>query len=515
MNVEIENSKVANTSDLNCLKNSRGIINYNSTFSFIEKIKQNRWLCSVVCCVTVFCCATPYNNWDGFAELLYRDGVYRWHCTSDELTRSEICKVQRRKIEQLFYFASGAEYSVGVIAGFLFDFWGPRYCGLTGMCILFLGLLALIVSSQSLPLYILSLVLMGSSTNIVGFPGLIVGNLFPSHKSHALTLLMACQLGSSFIPVSMRLFWKKFMPKKSLSTIFILYTCFIFSPCAIAYYLFLPGYRFARSLSQNSEHSTIVVDDQVNKNEALHDLKKRTLDRSIEIQHDKKTSISLQEGSEFLKSIISEDEEKLEKDILTVSFKKKTMPFELKGSLSQLKQELLTWDIHIFTIYYILQVIQFLYFPNTIERIYGRETLSIAGYIALFQVFFGVGVAFIVNYTGTLMLCGILVLINFIIYFSVLINSKYYIFLILLNNLGYSFIFTSKITFLSDTYKENNIGQLVGYVSLTAGCVTILMGFLSSILEYVAWAGIFLVLSCLCLLLLFILWCRASTRVKF
>jgi nitrate reductase NapE component len=358
VNMEIENLNAGKFSDLDNSKNSLEIINYQSTFSCIERIKRNRWLCSVVCCITVFCCATPYNNWDGFADLLYTDGVYRWHCTSEELSRSQICTMQRRKIEQLFYFASGAEYSVGVLAGLLFDFWGPRYCGLTGMCILFLGLLALIISSESIPLYILSVVLMGSSANIVGFPGLIVGNLFPSHKSHALTLLMACQLGSSFIPISIRLFWKKFMPNKPLSTVFIVYTCFFFFPCAIAYYLFLPGYRIARSPSQNNDHSLMVVDVKVNTNEASHDLKKRTIDRSIEIQHDKKHSISVQKSAEFLKPIVSEEEETLQKDVSRVPLKKKIMPLELKGSWSQLKQELLTWDVHIFTVYYILQVIQ-------------------------------------------------------------------------------------------------------------------------------------------------------------
>lgn len=476
--------------------------------TWIHKCCQNRWARAVCCCLTALLCATPYNNWSAFLQLLYKGGVYSWHCPAESVASNVICDSQRERMQPLFYVASGFEYSFGVVAGLIYDFMGPRSCGLIGLIILLLALIVLLISSKALDLYILAIILMGSSTNVIAFPGFILGNLFPSHKDAALTVFIACQLGSSIVPIIMLQAWNLFSSGSAFRSTLISYIFLAVVPCVMAYFFFLPCRRLPdlpdsakggnEEIASISSAKTAVPDTDSGPSMTSPTPTSSAGEKNVKTSSVECFTSSLPERPHSIHCTTPTDTgpsttADVEEPVMAVQKAHDDGEKAPKASWWQLRREICTWEVHIFTIYYILQVVQYVYFQNSIEHLYRGRILTLAGYIALLQIVFGISVAFIVNYVGTLVLCYIMALFNLIIYTGIWRQWHVPLFFIILNNLGYSFVFTSKYTYLGESYGENNFGQLVGYVSLSSGVVTIMMSLFSSVATHTTWSIVFVI----------------------
>lgn len=340
--------------------------------TWLHRCCRNRWARATVCCVATFICVTPYNNWTGFSGLLYRDNVYSWLCTPEELAAKK-CPAQTSSIGSLFFIASGFEYSVGVLAGVVYDFFGPRCCGLLGMATFLLGLVLLMISSQSVRLYFVSMVFLGSSANVVAFPGLILGNLFSSTKNVALTILMACQLGSSLVPIVMMLFWNLFEATLTFRKILFWYTFAAVFPCIIGYFFFLPCRRIpdhpdSKAPVNPSDCKAPLGSDVNHENESSQLSSETTSFVAPSIGKENSPNSSLElcafssvpgntdatgcNGNITRSSAVNDVEEP---PIATDDSGCNAAP---KGNFKQLRRELCTLEVHLFTLYYIIQVTQ-------------------------------------------------------------------------------------------------------------------------------------------------------------
>ncbi|XP_055388742.1 arginine transporter 1-like [Condylostylus longicornis] len=354
---------------------------------WIQWTFSNRWLRLVAYGIVTMSCCAIYFGWQQFQKILFQGGTYAWLCTEQDPNWSyEVngaCAAQNAKAQMLYTIASAMEYVVGVsdknmifpfltshlqaAAGVALDHLGPRLCGLTGLAVLFLGVVLLIFASQSFQVYIVSMILLGGSVrlqflsrreslyslvsqvNLIAFPAVLAGDFFPSHQALVIAFIVACQIGCAAIAIVLLEIWRA-NPSLSMHHLFWGYLGVVWLPCCVLYFFFLPcRRRVLRSSPTDLPRSSTDASD-----------------RNVLGDGDCEQATGLSK-----RRTKSNHHEKIEQEA--------EQTVVLNGDWRSFFKELLTWDVEIFGMYYVSQLLQFVYYPTTTLQMFGQWMSDFAG----------------------------------------------------------------------------------------------------------------------------------------
>lgn len=321
-----------------------------------------------------------YTGWQHFAIMLYRSGAYRWQCSESELKKlkslEDPCEgAQTNSVQALLRVGLSSEFICGVFAGLSLDHLGPWFTALLGCVSFFLGWMGLVYSTQKFQAYIPAMVLLAGSVNFVAFPCLSLGDLFPEYAGLAVSLVVAAQTTATAVAPVMVLVWDSY-PEYSYGHIIWGYLAVAFFPVASLYLLCVPWSRLTVDpLSSIEDHSAAVGDSDAHSGTKGHP----------EIEHPQKEQEVLATTSHVGISHATIEEMSFLSQITSVEF-------------------------IMFTVYYVIQVLQFSYYPSTVQPQYGSEMSNFSGWALTSQGLFGALFGLVVDKTKTLPICVVLVL---------------------------------------------------------------------------------------------------------
>eukprot|EP01071_Lankesteria_metandrocarpae_P011143 Lankesteria_metandrocarpae@DN5415_c1_g1_i4.p1 len=135
-----------------------------------------------------------------------------------------------------------------------------------------------------------------------------------------------------------------------------------------------------------------------------------------------------------------------------------------------MRRELVTPEFITFALFYVANQVQLGYFPTTVRSRFGDKMADFLGYIGPSQALWGFLIGLFVDWAGTELICGVIVLITFGMYLCALINVvELQYFTCILYIIASSYIFTTRYTFVDSTFATRNFGTLVGLIGASSG----------------------------------------------
>lgn len=382
---------------------------------------KNRYLRSFFIYLGVLVTATLYSSWQPMYYMLVKDGAYSWLCTpTSELLPDGSCREQYTVLNQQYQVGSNLAYIVGVVAGFLLDTVGPRWCCLTGVGFVVAGYLMMVFSSESLQLYWPAWVLVGSAENLIGFTGFLPGDFFPGYGQTFITLCISAQILSSFGPPIM---WNLMKNGVAFDTVWLTYIFAIAIPL---------GLLMVFSLPRNNKKRKLEVEYYIYQNQ-------------IEIS-DESSHVEEVKDREYWR------------DFLRLLMKP---------------------ELFVFTIWYALMVLSFNYYSSAIIAHSGQAVSEFVGTVGPFRAFVGPLIGLASDKFGMTLVSVGLCAVDAFAYFIALVPTQAAQYTSSVAYLvGRSFVFSTKYLFVQQFYPRVHFGKLSGVMSLMGG----LVGFLNTAL---------------------------------
>ncbi|OEH75711.1 major facilitator family protein [Cyclospora cayetanensis] len=166
-----------------------------------------------------------YLNWTPFNDLLVKEGVYAWLCSSPGALETPIggvggeglhdggsregfvrgrCLAQEEALSNLFTVVSMTTFCCSVFSGLLLDHVGARMCAVTGWSLMIGGWLLVCCSSSRFNGYGVGLGLLGASIDAAFFPLIAEARHSGPKSGFAVATLGACRSGAFSVPLALR-----------------------------------------------------------------------------------------------------------------------------------------------------------------------------------------------------------------------------------------------------------------------------------------------------------------------
>ncbi|KAH0480696.1 MAG: hypothetical protein KVP17_005087 [Porospora cf. gigantea B] len=390
---------------------------------------KNRYLRTVIVYIGILFTASLYSSWQPMYYMLVDSGAYSWLCNTDSVILEDgSCHEQYAVLNQQYQVGSNLAYIVGVLAGFLLDVVGPRWCALTGVFCVVIGYAMMALSSQHLQLYWPAWILVGSAENLIGFVGFVPGDFFPGYQQTFITICISAQILSSSGPPIM---WSLIKHGTSFRSVWSVYLLCLALPAGLLMVLASPRNNKMKAL-EVEHYVAISHQDDVAK------------------EADTKDTSAIMRNKRYWKHF---------------------------GSLL-LKPELL-----VFTLWYAVMVLGFNFYSSGIIAQSGQAVAEFVGVLGPFRAFVGPVIGLASDYFGMTLVSTGLCFTGAFFYSIALVPTQAAQYTSACAYLvGRSFVFATKYLFVQQFYPQVHFGKLSGVMSLVGG----LLGFLNALLVTVS-----------------------------
>lgn len=442
---------------------------------------KNRWFRITIFFLWCFCCSEIHQGWQQLSRMLYRDGAYRWYCTPEEILTTgtyDYCTKQYNTVSNLLTIGQSCEYVFGVVAGLFLDHVGPWPTGAIGVFMHLIGIFLLIMSSHSFNAYIPAMIFITGSINMVCFPMLCLADLFPTWRGLVISLVSCSQIVSTMMAPIWKAIWDH-NPNYTFRGILGTYGLVISLPLGILYLLSMPWSKL-NQLNKYHESSLYEEDGLVSregsKNDSRDNDKEISRDGVINSREalagDDAGAAGATAAKEALpnttpSTVICIKEPEQNKSWIEENgrLRRKTYNFW---------QQFTSPDYILFTIWYVIQVMMFGYFPTFVLDYAGKDVSDYLGYLSPSQGLFGLLFGLSVDYTKTIPLTlgingGIVAA-----YLLALIKKKGVQYLSsTLYIIANSYIYASKYIFVAERFSPKHWGTLMGFIGCIAGFINL------------------------------------------
>ena len=190
----------------------------------------------------------------GFAALkpiLIKEGVFKEHCTQDELDREVyVCYEQDLRLNFFFSLASTTANVSALPVGALLDRYGPKFCFLSGSLFLTVGsvLMSLAFQIETFDGYTLGNFFLALGGTFIFLPSFQVANAFPKYAGTIVALITGAFDASAAVFLFYRLAYESSNARFNPQTFFLVYLI-VPAFILIAQLTFLPSESY-KTLSQ-------------------------------------------------------------------------------------------------------------------------------------------------------------------------------------------------------------------------------------------------------------------------
>lgn len=463
---------------------------------------KNRYFRAVIFCLMCLVNTSVYYGWQPYSKMLYRSGAYRWKCDQSSLHDIDsYCQPQRESVQALFQIALSSEFIFGVFAGICLDHLGPWLTSLFGSFSFFLGWICLIYSSQSYQMYIPGIILQAGAVNFIAFPCLCLGDLFPKFSGLAISLIVAAQTSSTAVAPIMKLVWDNHL-HYSFSHIVWGFLGVAFFPLT---FLYLLSVSWSRINIQSQEIPDDSPTSSANGTHTENPAEENFISESV-------TNLS---NADLIESV--EKQSNVNRMGLGVIEKAKSK-VDLAPTVDTISlwRQMLSLDYILFTLFYILQLLQYGYYPTTVDVEYGAKISDFQGYVLPSQGIIGILFGLIVDRTKTLPICILLIFMMSGAYVTGLIRSTGLQYLTsCLYVISNSYIYTVKYTYVAEMYPPTHYGVLVGTMGCIAGAIGLINIPIVNADNYTATCIAYIVVGGVALFLVTLLWYRQKKGIHY
>ncbi|KAH0486362.1 MAG: uncharacterized protein KVP18_004461 [Porospora cf. gigantea A] len=390
---------------------------------------KNRYFRTVTVYLGILLTASLYSSWQPMYYMLVDSGAYAWLCNADSVILEDgSCHEQYAALNQQYQVGSNLAYIVGVLAGFLLDVVGPRWCALAGVVCVVTGYGMMALSSQHLQLYWPAWILVGSAENLIGFVGFVPGDYFPRYQQTFITICISAQILSSSGPPIM---WSLIKHGASFRSVWSVYLLGLALPIGLLMVLVSPRNNKMKSL-EVEHYVAISHEDNVSK------------------EGDTKDATTLIMNKQYWKHF---------------------------GSL------LLKPELFVFTLWYAVMVLGFNFYSSGIIAHSGQAVAEFVGVVGPFRAFIGPVIGLASDFFGMTVVSAGLSFVGASFYFIAMVPTQTAQYTSACAYLiGRSFIFATKYLFVQQFYPKAHFGKLSGVISLVGG----LLGFINALLVTVS-----------------------------
>lgn len=430
---------------------------------------RNRWFKAAVFLLMCLANTIVYFGWSHFSKMLYRAGAYQWLCSPDD-TASEsghYCEKQKLRVATLFEIGLSAESVLGAGAGYCYDVIGPGLTAVCGCIFSIIGWLFLGFSNQSAQMYIPGMICLAGAVNFIAYPAMSLTKDFPNWSGLVISLVVAAQTTGTLVAPVMKLAWDKNL---HLSYIQVIgwYIGFVFLPLAILYVLCFPL--------------------TLKKREALEE------------------PTSVRKENSGVKLLDKED---------GIAIKGSFEPSEVR-TVPTLWSQLKTVEFGLFSLYYVLQALQFGYYPPTVDQEFGARISDYQGYMMPFQGLFGALFGLLVQKTTTLPICLLLIVMMSLAYITAtiridnvqLVTSVLYV-------VSNSYYYAVKYTYVSEMYSPDHFGSINGLIGCISGIIVLLNIAVRNANNYIATCYAYFGVGIFACVIVGVLWWRKQKGIHY
>lgn len=186
-----------------------------------------------------------YIGWPPLTTLFIRSNAYASRCDAAEPPPSDPdrgCIAQQRFFEHLYYIGLASESLVGAVAGVSFDKLGPFATAFVGELMFITGWLFFTFSNSSVNLFVPGIIFLAGAANMVSFPTLILSDMFPKAGDWMTSVVVAAQCSAAFVPVVLLWISERY-PSVTRKTLFLYYFYFIVIPISLLFLISVPLQR--------------------------------------------------------------------------------------------------------------------------------------------------------------------------------------------------------------------------------------------------------------------------------
>lgn len=355
---------------------------------------KNRWFRGTVILLMCLFNTIIYYGWQPFQKMLYRGGAYRWLC--DPLEENEYCPAQYSSVQTLYTTALSSEFVFGAFAGVSFDYLGPFLTAIFGCTAHLLGWICLACSSQTVQFYIPAMILSAGSVNFIAYPAFCLADLFPRWPALSLALVVAAQTTCTLVAPVMKVFWDAHL-SYSFRDIITGYVLVCFLPLTFFFLLSIPWRRPNNSTKDSKPEDKTVEELTPEDKTGDHHVSGSTEPRSSECHY-----VSTLSASSVVPPLseLSSPPTSKKSDSSCISVTR--TPWQRFCSAMHL---IVTPDYGLFTLYYLLQSLQYGYYPQPVEKRWGASISDFQGWLLGTQGVFGALFGVLVEKTTTLPIC--------------------------------------------------------------------------------------------------------------
>jgi hypothetical protein len=421
---------------------SKSFASYHSPSKFF-KFKfpiNNKCYRTIVFILTCVSTTVLFIGWSPLTTILVRDRIYLNLCALNEVIvdPDKGCFAQQERFNRLYYLGLASESIIGAVAGVFFDYFGPLLTGCIGTIMFSLGWICFALTSNSFDVLYPGIILLAGAANMIGFPTLILTDMYRKNSGWITSIVVAAQSTSSIVPTILLAIMNSY-PQLTRRTLFLSYFLLIILPCFFCFLISLPLQREIVS--------------------HLHADQELTKDNESKNQH----------------SISSEDN--VIDAINTVSFDIGISSTKVQPPI--LIMQIISPEYIFFLLFYVLQQLQYAFFPNFVKDEIGTAPAHFLAFILPFQGIIGPIIGAIAQKTKSLPIACILALSMSLVYAIALLwqNASIHA-LIVVYVVANSYIYTIRYTYVAEMFPVSQFGILVGISGGISGLVTLIVGFL-------------------------------------
>eukprot|EP01053_Blabericola_migrator_P004168 Blabericola_migrator_1__4167@NODE_2274_length_3020_cov_422_052828_g1431_i0_p1_GENE_NODE_2274_length_3020_cov_422_052828_g1431_i0NODE_2274_length_3020_cov_422_052828_g1431_i0_p1_ORF_typecomplete_len556_score95_58MFS_1/PF07690_16/32MFS_1/PF07690_16/9e13MFS_1/PF07690_16/1e08Sugar_tr/PF00083_24/1_6e09Patched/PF02460_18/0_0021CcmD/PF04995_14/1_4e02CcmD/PF04995_14/0_34NDUF_B12/PF08122_12/1_2Wzy_C_2/PF11846_8/11Wzy_C_2/PF11846_8/4_6e02Wzy_C_2/PF11846_8/4_7e02_NODE_2274_length_3020_cov_422_052828_g1431_ len=411
----------------------------NAFLAFI----QGKWVRMIVFVLACFFTSCVYYGWQQYAQMLIKGGAYSWLCDVDDPE----CDAQSKAVGNLYSVAAGCEYASAAIGGLLLDHAGPRLSAVIGESMWIIGTVLLAISSQHVNLYILAMIIIGSSVNVVCFPSLCTIETWPKYHGVMVGIVLAAQTAATAIPPVLWAMWRSH-PSWTFRGIWLVYGLGLGIPIALLYIAALPGKRDFQKILQLQR---------------LEVMKLQKIEGRTEVDKDDQSTISGRKGD-------------IEAQIEGEQTDGVVMMRQKKASWSEFGRNICTIDMLCMAGWFCTTMMMYAYYSTVVRDAIGDKISDYVAYIQPSQALWSLLAGYLcdVYRTGYVMLglCACLCLCCGLSLKTSSAGLQYFASTLLI--VSQSAIFEVKYTYVGEMFDPYNYGKLVGCLGVIGGVGTFL-----------------------------------------
>lgn len=212
------------------------------------RVLQGPWIRIAIFSAACFFTTALYYGWQQFQMMLFHDGAYSWYCPpgsnspGSRFAKSAEgdCNKQVNMVTNLYSIAAGCEYASAAFGGAMLDHIGPRRTAMIGEVMWGIGTLLLAFSSQSAPLYIPAMIIIGTSVNVTAFPSLCIVEAYPNWHGVVVGIMLAMENAATGIPPILYALMRR---GYRFRQIWLIYLAAVWLPVSVLYIIALPNGR--------------------------------------------------------------------------------------------------------------------------------------------------------------------------------------------------------------------------------------------------------------------------------